>query len=194
RGNKGENPSLGGCAPGEELVDLFDVHRLAPGRALLVTQEHHVFVGTLRDNLAMAAPEAPDARLASALDAVGWTRPLPDDLDTELGDPARGDPSLDAAQAQQIALARVLLADPRTVILDETTAMLDPNAARRIERALAAVLEGRTVIAIAHRLHTAYDADRVAVLEHGRLTELGSHDELLAAKGTYAALWGSWHG
>ncbi|GAA1026267.1 MULTISPECIES: ABC transporter ATP-binding protein [Amycolatopsis] len=171
-----------------------DVHRLAPGRALLVTQEHHVFVGTLRDNLAMAAPEAPDARLASALDAVGWTRPLPDDLDTELGDPARGDPSLDAAQAQQIALARVLLADPRTVILDETTAMLDPNAARRIERALAAVLEGRTVIAIAHRLHTAYDADRVAVLEHGRLTELGSHDELLAAKGTYAALWGSWHG
>lgn len=180
---------------GSVTVGGVEVHRLAPGRALLVTQEHHVFVGTLRDNLAMAAPAAPDDRLAWALEAVGatWARTLPDGLDAELGDPARGDNSLDPAQAQQIALARVLLADPHTVILDETTAMLDPNAARRIERALAAVLHGRTVIAIAHRLHTAYDADRVAVLEDGRLTELGSHDELLAAQGVYAALWRSWH-
>ncbi|MFB9924342.1 ABC transporter ATP-binding protein [Amycolatopsis halotolerans] len=178
---------------GSVTLGGVDVHRLAPDRALLVTQEHHVFVGTLRDNLAMAAPAASDDRLAWALETVGWTHPLPDGLDTELGDPTRGDPSLDPAQAQQIALARVLLADPRTVILDETTAMLDPNAARRVERSLAAVLEGRTVIAIAHRLHTAYDADRVAVLEHGRLTELGSHEDLLAAQGTYAALWRSWH-
>ncbi|WP_370936715.1 ABC transporter ATP-binding protein [Amycolatopsis sp. cg13] len=178
---------------GSVTLGGVDVHRLAPGRALLVTQEHHVFLGTLRDNLAMAAPEAPDDRLAWALEAVGWAETLPDGLDTELGDPTRGDHPLDPAQAQQIALARVLLADPHTVILDETTAMLDPNAARRIERSLAAVLEGRTVIAIAHRLHTAYDADRVAVLEHGRLTELGSHADLLAAQGTYAALWRSWH-
>jgi len=87
-----------------------------------------------------------------------------------------------------------VLADPHTLILDEATAALDPTTARRTERALAAVLSGRTVIAIAHRLNTAYDADRVAVLEDGRITELGSHDELLRAGGTYAALWHSWHG
>lgn len=88
----------------------------------------------------------------------------------------------------------LVLADPHTVVLDEATALLDPRTARRTERALAAVLVGRTVIAVAHRLHTAHDADRVAVMDGGRLTELGSHDELVAAGGTYAALWRSWHG
>ncbi|GIG56023.1 multidrug ABC transporter ATP-binding protein [Longispora fulva] len=162
-------------------------------RIALVTQEHHVFLGTLRDNLALAAAEAGDERMGQALAAVGadWAADLPDGLDTMLG---AGGMTLDASRAQQLALARLVLADPHTLILDEATSMLDPTAARDTERSLAAVLEGRTVIAIAHRLHTAHDADRVAVMEHGRVTELGAHDELVAASGTYASLWRSWHG
>jgi ATP-binding cassette subfamily C protein len=87
-----------------------------------------------------------------------------------------------------------VLADPHTVILDEATALLDPTTARNTEQALAAVLQGRTVIAIAHRLQTAHDADRVAVMDAGMVTELGTHEELVAAGGIYAALWRSWHG
>ena len=85
-----------------------------------------------------------------------------------------------------------MLADPRTLVLDEATSLLDPGAARHLLCSLAAVVTGRTVIAIAHRLHTAPDADRVAVVEDGRVSELGSHDELLALGGSYAALWESW--
>lgn len=147
-------------------------------QVVLVTQEHHVFLGTVRDNLLIAEPEATDADLWAALSAVGaddWVRELPDGLDTRLG---AGGRSTDGSQAQQLALARVVLADPHTLILDEATALLDPTTARHTERALAAVLEGRTVIAIAHRLHTAHDADRVAVMEDGRLTELGTHEDL----------------
>ncbi|WP_217568345.1 ABC transporter ATP-binding protein [Streptomyces sp. GbtcB7] len=163
-------------------------------QVVLVTQEHHVFLGTVRDNLLIAEPAADDAALWAALAAVGadgWVRELPDGLDTELGTGGR---RTDGSRAQQLALARVVLADPHTLILDEATALLDPTTARHTERALAAVLEGRTVIAIAHRLHTAHDADRVAVMEDGLLTELGTHDELAAAEGAYAALWRTWHG
>ncbi|MGA5565228.1 ABC transporter ATP-binding protein [Streptomyces platensis] len=161
-------------------------------QVVLVTQEHHVFLGTLRDNLQIAAPDAGDAALRAALAAVGadWAAELPAGLDTELG---AGGLRPDGSRSQQLALARVVLADPHTVILDEATALLDPRTARHTERALAAVLTGRTVIAIAHRLHTAHDADRVAVMEEGRLTELGTHDALVAANGAYAALWHSWH-
>ncbi|MEH0985467.1 ABC transporter ATP-binding protein [Micromonospora sp. CPCC 205556] len=178
--------SIGGC-PVTELDPAERRRRIA-----LVTQEHHVFIGSLRDNLAFAAPDATDEQMRSALVAVGadWYAELPDDLDTSLGDGAR---QLGAAEAQQLALARLVLADPHTLILDEATAALDPTTARRTERALAAVLTGRTVIAIAHRLNTAHDADRVAVLSDGRITELGSHDELVDAGGAYAALWRSWH-
>jgi ABC-type multidrug transport system fused ATPase/permease subunit len=153
-------------------------------QVVLVTQEHHVFRESLRENLMVAAP---DDVLRRALEAVGadWAG----DLDTDLGEHP-----LNGGQAQQLALARVVLADPHTVILDEATALLDPTTARSAERALAAVLHDRTVIAIAHRLQTSHDADRVAVMDGGRIIELGSHDELLAAGGPYASLWRSWHG
>jgi ABC-type multidrug transport system fused ATPase/permease subunit len=181
---------------GVPVTDLDPVERSR--RIALVTQEHHVFLGTLRDNLALAAPQAGDERLWAALDAVGarWARALPAGLSTEFGMQGLqpGSVTLDAAAAQQLSLARVVLADPHTLVLDEATAMLDPTTARDTERALGAVLAGRTVIAIAHRLNTAHDADRVAVMDGGRITELGSHDELVGAGGSYAALWRSWHG
>ncbi|OIK28939.1 ABC transporter ATP-binding protein [Streptomyces malaysiense] len=183
---------------GSVTVGGVPVTELAPEvlrrQVVLVTQEHHVFLGTVRDNLRIAEPAATDDRLWAALAAVGadgWVRESPDGLGTRLG--AGGHPT-DGSQAQQLALARVVLADPHTLVLDEATALLDPATARHTERALAAVLRGRTVVAVAHRLHTAHDADRVAVMEHGRLTELGTHDELVAAGGTYAALWRTWHG
>ncbi len=158
----------------------------------LVTQEQHVFVGTLADNLRLASAGSSDAQLAAALEAVdatAWVQALPEGIETTVG--AGGAP-LTPAQTQQLALARLVLADPHTLVLDEATSLLDPRAARHLERSLASVLTGRTVVAIAHRLHTAHDADRVAVVEHGLLRELGTHDELIAGDGAYAALWDSW--
>jgi ABC-type multidrug transport system fused ATPase/permease subunit len=162
------------------------------GHVALVTQEHHVFVGSLADNLRLARPDATEAdldRVLAAVDARAWVAALPDGLATEVGS---GGHQLTPAQAQQLALARLVLADPHTLVLDEATSLLDPRAARHLERSLSAVLSGRTVVAVAHRLHTAHDADRVAVVEDGRITELGTHDQLVARGGSYAALWRSW--
>ncbi|MGA6163120.1 ABC transporter ATP-binding protein [Amycolatopsis magusensis] len=156
------------------------------GEVLLLTQEHHVFAGTLRENLTLPAGSWSDAALLDALDSVGagaWARSLPEGLDTKVS-PA----SVPAAMAQQLALARVVLADPHTLVLDEATSLLDTGSARELERSLSQVLAGRTVIAIAHRLHTAAASDRVAVLDGGTITELGSHTDLLAANGPYARL------
>lgn len=174
-------------------VPLVDLNlAVLRGEVALVSQEHHIFVGTLAENLRLPTPEATETELLAALaavDALEWVTALPEGVDTVIGS---GGHPLTEPQAQQVALARVVLADPHTVVLDEATSLLDPRAARHLERSLGAVLEGRTVVAIAHRLMTAHDADRVCVIEAGHITELGSHTELLAANGAYAALWRSW--
>jgi len=188
----GIHPPTGGrvTVGGASLVEL-PLEELR-GHVALVTQEHHVFVGTVADNLRLAAVHASDDELHRALEAVDaqdWVAALPDGIQTAIGS---GGAPLTPAQAQQLALARLVLLDPHTLVLDEATSLLDPRAARHLEQSLSAVLAGRTVVAIAHRLHTAHDADRVAVVEDGRIVEIGSHDELVAAGGGYAALWHSW--
>ncbi|SEF17612.1 ABC transporter ATP-binding protein [Jiangella alba] len=184
-------PRTGAITVGGVPVSALPLDRLRTEVAL-VTQEHHVFRGSVRDNVVLGRPSAPDAAVEAALravDAWAWASSL--GLSAAVGS---GGAELSPAQAQQLALARLVLADPHTLILDEATSLLDPSAARHLERSLAAVLAGRTVVAIAHRLHTAHDADRIAVMEAGRIVELGPHDELVAAGGAYASLWRSWHG
>jgi ABC-type multidrug transport system fused ATPase/permease subunit len=158
----------------------------------LVTQEHHVFVGSVRDNIILARESSADDVVIEALrtvDAWDWVQRLPQQLGTVLGS---GHQKLTPAQAQQIALARLVVADPHTLVLDEATSLIDPRTARHLEGSMAALLQDRTVVAIAHRLHTAHDADRIAVVIDGRIAELGSHHELVAANGEYARLWRAW--
>lgn len=175
---------------GVELVDLpLEVLRT---EVALVTQEHHVFIGSVRDNIVLAREDSDDDAVREALRAVGsllWVERLPQGLDTVIGS---GRYSLTPAQAQQVALARLIIADPHTLVLDEATSLIDPRTARTLEGSMNNLLEGRTVVAIAHRLHTAHDADRIAVVIDGRVVELGSHHELVELDGEYAALWRAW--
>jgi ATP-binding cassette, subfamily C, bacterial len=160
----------------------------------LVTQEVHVFAGTLAEDLRLAAPDATDDQLRAALatvGAAGWVQALPDGLDTVVGDGAH---PLSVVQSQQLALARLVLADRPVVILDEATAEAGSAGARTLEEAAEAALRGRTALVVAHRLTQAASADRIVVLDAGRIVEQGGHDELVAAGGVYARLWSAWSG
>ncbi|NIK62453.1 ABC transporter ATP-binding protein [Kribbella shirazensis] len=177
---------------GVDIRDLGDDRTRA--QVALLSQEVHVFSGRLIDDVRLARPESTADDVEVALDrvgALGWVRALPEGLDTVVGENGH---QLTGAQAQQLAFARLVLADPPVAVLDEATAEAGSAGARALERASLAATEGRTTLVVAHRLTQAEQADRIVVLDHGRVVESGTHEALLASGGRYAQLWRSWTG
>lgn len=181
---------------GEVLIGGVPVAQLDELRrhVAIVSQEVHVFAGPLIDDLRLAAPGCSESDVSAALAVVGateWVNALDHGTDTVVGE---GGHELTAAQAQQLALARLVLADPAVAVLDEATAEAGSAGARDLESAAEAATQGRTTLVVAHRLTQASSADRVVVLEHGRILEQGPHAELVASGGRYAQLWAAWEG
>ena len=174
---------------GTPIDDLSDAE--LRHKVVLVSQEVHVFVGTIADDLRLCAPDSDDAKIAEAVEGMKaqWIHELPDGLETRVG---AGGYQLTAAQAQHIALVRLALLDPPVVILDEATAEAGTTAAGLLDQAAELAVTGRTAVVIAHRLSQAVRADRILVMSGGRVVESGTHDELIGADGSYAALWEAW--
>ncbi|MEM9520048.1 MAG: ABC transporter ATP-binding protein [Actinomycetota bacterium] len=186
-----EQPDQGSIRIGGVALDAIDPAERSRTIAL-VAQETHVFERSVAENVALGRPEARAEQVAEALrvaGASGWVEQLEDGVDTVVG-PEH--PAITAARAQQLNLARILCLDPAVLVLDEATADLDPLTASATERQVDEALRGRTVVTIAHRLDAAERADLVVVIDEGRVVDLGSHDELVAADGPYAALWANW--
>jgi ATP-binding cassette, subfamily B, bacterial len=173
--------------------DLRDVTLDSLRRQIgVVPQEPFLFVGTLRENIAFGRPDATDEQVWAAVDQVGLRELVersPDGLDTLLHE--RGQ-SVSSGERQLLALARAFLAEPRVVVLDEATSNLDLHSELRVEAALDVLLDGRTAILVAHRLSTAMRADRIVVVDDHRIVESGTHAELVAAGGAYAAMYATW--
>jgi ABC-type multidrug transport system fused ATPase/permease subunit len=175
-------------------IDLRDIAQSELRRHIvMVTQENFMFEGTVADNIRFGRPDATDDDVAGAAAAVGADRfieALPDGYDTDV---AKRGGRLSAGQRQLVAFARAFLADPAVLILDEATSSLDIPSERMVQRALETVLADRTALVIAHRLSTVQIADRVLVLEHGRIVEDGAPDDLIGREdGRYAALHRAW--